>query len=122
MPAAATRIKGGGGGKIFALRRRASGVWLESASAASARLANWAIAIPKPLAITRVGAERVSGSKCTMQRQPERLRGIRQSVDALRRSLSESNSRASTLVTKQQQKHIALVDLSMIPTIWEILH
>ena len=57
-----------------------------------------------------------------MQRQPERLRGIRQSVDALRRSLSESNSRASTLVTKQQQKHIALVDLSMIPTIWEILH
>ena len=57
-----------------------------------------------------------------MQRQPERLRGIRQSVDALRRSLSESNSGASTLVTKQQQKHIALVDLSMIPTIWEILH
>ena len=57
-----------------------------------------------------------------MQRQPERLRGIRQSVDALRRSLSESNSPASTLVTKQQQKHIALVDLSMIPTIWEILH
>ncbi len=55
----------------------APGQALECASAAFARLANPATAIPRPLASPEKGVRWVKRNKCTMQRQPERQLKIR---------------------------------------------
>ena len=78
-------MKGGGGGRKVSLRRMAPVVGVLCVSADNARLANRAIAIPKPLAIARVGVRRVSGSKCTMSVNLNGARNVRGPVNALRR-------------------------------------
>jgi hypothetical protein len=81
-------MNGGGGGRN-ALRTIAPGEVLapgdvltpgevlECVSAAFARLANPATAIPRPLASPERGVRWVKRNKCTMQRQPERQHKIR---------------------------------------------